>query len=84
MPSVSEVFASGVGRYFAFEFEFEFEYDQAMPMFQPVGGMDRIPAALTRAMGERRIRTGAAVTEIWHSLSEGPGAPALAPLNHAA
>ncbi|MFF1910257.1 flavin monoamine oxidase family protein [Streptomyces sp. NPDC058239] len=60
VPSASEVFASGVGRYFAFEFE----YDQAMLMFQPVGGMDRIPAALTRAIGERRIRTGAAVTEI--------------------
>lgn len=60
VPSASEVFASGVGRYFAFEFE----YDQAMLMFQPVGGMDRIPAALTRAIGERRIRAGAAVTEI--------------------
>lgn len=60
VPAASEVFASGVGRYFAFEFE----YDQAMLMFQPVGGMDRIPAALTRAVGERRIRTGAAVTEI--------------------
>lgn len=33
-------------------------------MFQPVGGMDRIPAALTRAIGERRIRTGAAVSKI--------------------
>lgn len=60
VPSASEVFASGVGRYFAFEFE----YDQAMLMFQPVGGMDRIPAALTRAIGERRIRTGAAVSKI--------------------
>ncbi|NED83353.1 FAD-dependent oxidoreductase, partial [Streptomyces sp. SID11233] len=27
-------------------------------------GMDRIPAALTRAIGERRIRTGAAVTDL--------------------
>jgi monoamine oxidase len=60
VPSASEVFASGVGRYFSFEFE----YDQAMLMFQPVGGMDRIPAALTRAIGERRIRTGAAVSKI--------------------
>lgn len=60
VPTASEVFASGVGRYFSFEFE----YDQAMLMFQPVGGMDRIPAALTRAVGERRIRTGAAVTDI--------------------
>lgn len=60
VPSASEVFASGVGRYFSFEFE----YDQAMLMFQPVGGMDRIPAALTQAIGERRIRTGAAVSKI--------------------
>ncbi|MFB7219099.1 flavin monoamine oxidase family protein [Streptomyces sp. NPDC002596] len=60
VPSASEVFASGVGRYFSFEFE----YDQAMLMFQPVGGMDRIPAALTRAIGERRIRTGAVVGDI--------------------
>ncbi|WP_299536764.1 FAD-dependent oxidoreductase [uncultured Streptomyces sp.] len=60
VPSASEVFASNVGRYFSFEFE----YDQAMLMFQPVGGMDRIPAALTRAIGSRRIRTGAAVTNI--------------------
>ncbi|MHC3425865.1 flavin monoamine oxidase family protein [Streptomyces sp. DT18] len=58
--AVSEVFASRVGRYFSFEFG----YDQAMLMFQPVGGMDRIPAALTRAIGERRIRTGAAVTDL--------------------
>ncbi|MEV1007242.1 FAD-dependent oxidoreductase [Streptomyces sp. NPDC049881] len=60
VPGVSEVFASGVGRYFSFEFG----YDQAMLMFQPVGGMDRIPEALTRAVGARRIRTGAEVTDI--------------------
>ncbi|WP_326813133.1 flavin monoamine oxidase family protein [Streptomyces scopuliridis] len=60
VPSASEVFASGVGRYFSFEFG----YDQAMLMFQPVGGMDRIPAALTRAIGAHRIRTGAAVQRI--------------------
>lgn len=60
LPSASEVFASGVGRYFSFEFG----YDQAMLMFEPVGGMDRIPAALTRAIGAHRIRTGAAVTDI--------------------
>ncbi|MEE1801679.1 flavin monoamine oxidase family protein [Streptomyces sp. JV176] len=60
VPTASEVFASGVGRYFSFEFG----YDQAMLMFQPVGGMDRIPAALTRAVGERRIRTGAVVQDI--------------------
>ncbi len=60
VPDASEVFRSQVGRYFSFEFG----YDQAMLMFQPVGGMDAIPKALTRAVGERRIRTGAAVTEI--------------------
>ncbi|MFJ2742154.1 flavin monoamine oxidase family protein [Streptomyces sp. NPDC087440] len=60
VPSASEVFASGVGRYFSFEFG----YDQAMLMFQPVGGMDRIPRALARAVGVHRIRTGAVVTKI--------------------
>jgi monoamine oxidase len=60
VPTASEVFASGVGRYFSFEFEF----DQAMLMFQPVGGMDRIPHALTRAVGPQRIRTGCAVTQV--------------------
>nr|WP_037767580.1 flavin monoamine oxidase family protein [Streptomyces sp. 142MFCol3.1] len=60
LPSASEVFASGVGRYFSFEFGF----DQAMLMFQPVGGMDRIPRALTAAIGARRIRTGAVVSRI--------------------
>ncbi|MFF2526245.1 flavin monoamine oxidase family protein [Streptomyces liangshanensis] len=60
LPSVSQVLSSGVGRYFSFEFG----YDQAMLMFQPVGGMDRIPAALTRAIGPGRIRTGAIVRKI--------------------
>ena len=60
VPTASEVFASGVGRYFSFEFGF----DQAMLMFQPVGGMDRIPKALTRAIGAHRVRTGAVVSKI--------------------
>jgi monoamine oxidase len=60
VPSLSDVFASHVGRYFSFEFG----YDQAMLMFQPVGGMDRIPAALVRAVGPQRIRTGNVVTGI--------------------
>ncbi|EWM12563.1 FAD-dependent oxidoreductase, partial [Kutzneria sp. 744] len=59
-PSLSDVLASGVGRHFSFEFE----YEQAMLMFQPVGGMDRIPAALVRAIGPGRVRTGCAVTGI--------------------
>ncbi|MFB7999772.1 FAD-dependent oxidoreductase [Streptomyces sp. NPDC056002] len=60
VPSASEVFASGVGRYFSFEFGF----DQAMLMFQPVGGMDQIPKALTKAIGARRVQTGAVVGKI--------------------
>jgi len=60
VPSASDVFASGVGRYFSFEFGF----DQAMLMFQPVGGMDQIPKALTKAVGAHRIRTGAVVKKI--------------------
>ncbi|MDG4766400.1 flavin monoamine oxidase family protein [Solwaraspora sp. WMMD406] len=59
-PPLSEVFASNVGRYFSFELG----YDQAMLMFQPVGGMDRIVAALVRAIGPASVRTGAEVTEL--------------------
>jgi monoamine oxidase len=59
-PSLSEVFASNVGRYFSFEFG----YEQAMLMFQPVGGMDQIPQALTRAIGAHRIQPGAVVTGV--------------------
>ena len=62
-PSLSEVFASNVGRYFSFEFG----YDQAMLMFQPIGGMDQIPQALTRAIGADRVRLGAAVTAVTSS-----------------
>ena len=59
-PPLSEVFASSVGRYFAFEFEYQY----AVQMFQPVGGMDRIPAALVREIGPDRVRTGSVVTGI--------------------
>ena len=41
---------SGLGRYFSFELG----YDQAMLMFQPVGGMDRIPYALAKAVERGR------------------------------
>nr|WP_243876891.1 FAD-dependent oxidoreductase [Streptomyces sp. 846.5] len=58
VPDVSAVFASGVGRYFSFEFEF----DQAMLMFQPVGGMDQIPQALTRAVGAHKVKLGCQAT----------------------
>ncbi len=53
LPSLSEVFASNVGRYFSFEFG----YDQAMLMFQPVGGMDAIPMAFAKAIGPGKILT---------------------------
>ncbi len=59
-PSLSDVLAGEVGFYFSFEFG----YDQAMPMFQPVGGMDRIAHALGRAVGPQRITLGAEVTNI--------------------
>ncbi|MFD5096605.1 flavin monoamine oxidase family protein [Amycolatopsis thailandensis] len=60
VPSLAKTFADGAGRYFSFEFD----YDQAMLMFQPVGGMDRIPLALARAIGGDRIRLGHVVTRI--------------------
>lgn len=60
VPSLPDVFASGVGRYFSFEFE----YDMAMMMFQPVGGMDQIPQALTRAIGPEKVILGAQATGV--------------------
>ncbi|WP_327639628.1 FAD-dependent oxidoreductase [Kribbella sp. NBC_00482] len=56
--ALGDVFASGVGNYFSFEFG----WDQAVMMFQPVGGMDRIPYAFERAVGKDKIRYGAEVT----------------------
>jgi monoamine oxidase len=56
---VSTLLASGLGVSFAFEQE----WDQAMPMFQPVGGMDRIPYALAKAL-PGRIHYNAAVNRI--------------------
>jgi monoamine oxidase len=58
-PSLSDVLASQVGRYFSFEFG----YDQAMTMLQPVGGMDAIPIALHRRLGDK-VRLQAAVTRV--------------------
>ena len=55
--ALSDVFASGVGNYFSFEFG----WDQAMMMFQPVGGMDRIPYAFERAIGREKFVYGAKV-----------------------
>ena len=45
-PSVPDLLASQLGFYFPFEST----WDQAMLMFQPVGGMDRIPYALADAI----------------------------------
>ena len=59
-PGLHDVIASGIGR----EFSFEFGWDQAVMMFQPVGGMDRIAYALERAVGPNRIRYGCTVTGI--------------------
>ncbi|WP_107101515.1 flavin monoamine oxidase family protein [Peterkaempfera griseoplana] len=63
VPDASAVFASGVGRHFSFEFEF----DQAMLMFQPVGGMDQIPRAFARAIGAHRIQLGCQATSLVQS-----------------
>ncbi|MEV0779039.1 flavin monoamine oxidase family protein [Streptomyces sp. NPDC050433] len=60
VPSLSDVIGSGVGQ----RFSFEFGYDQAMQMFQPVGGMDAIPYALAKAVGENRITYGAKAMEV--------------------
>ncbi|BBH68443.1 flavin monoamine oxidase [Actinoplanes sp. OR16] len=59
-PSLSDVLASEVGRYLSFDSA----YDQAMMMFQPVGGMDRIVSALATAAGRHRIRLGAQVLTV--------------------
>ena len=58
--ALSDVFASGVGNYFSFEFG----WDQAMMMFQPVGGMDRIPYAFEQAIGKDKIVYGAEVLSL--------------------
>nr|WP_199700865.1 FAD-dependent oxidoreductase [Jiangella rhizosphaerae] len=60
-PSMSAILQSRFGTRFSFEFGF----DQAMMMWQPVGGMDRISAALAAAIGgRRRITYNAPVTQI--------------------
>lgn len=56
---MSDVIRAGLGR----NFEFDYEYDQAMLMFTPVGGMDRIHYAFRDKLGDR-IRFGAEVTSM--------------------
>ncbi|MFC4535538.1 flavin monoamine oxidase family protein [Sphaerisporangium dianthi] len=60
VPSLTEVLSQGLGRVLTMDAG----YEQAMPMFQPVGGMDAIVRALARQVGDARIRTGSRVTEI--------------------
>jgi monoamine oxidase len=59
-PPLSTVLQSQFGNRFSFEFGF----DQAMMMWQPVGGMDRISTALAEAVGRGRITYNAWVTDI--------------------
>ena len=56
---MSDLLAANFGVYFPFELG----WDQAMMMFQPVGGMDRIPHALAAAL-RGTIRYGAQVLQI--------------------
>ena len=51
-PSLHEILGSEIG----LDFSFEFGYEQAMMMFQPVGGMDHIAYALARKVGAGRLR----------------------------
>jgi monoamine oxidase len=53
---------------FGLNFSFEFGWDQAMLMFQPVGGMDAIPKAFERAIRRRgvAITYGASVNGVFN------------------
>ncbi len=59
-PSLSAVLASHTGNRLVDDFDVE----QAMPMYQPVGGMDQLAHALARAVGEHRVTRRARVEEI--------------------
>jgi monoamine oxidase len=59
-PSLTEVLSQDLGRMLTMDAG----YEQAMPMFQPVGGMDGIVRALAAQVGADRIRTGTRVTRI--------------------
>lgn len=56
--ALSDVIRSGIGR----NFSFDFGYDQAMMMFSPVGGMDRIYQRFVEVIGPNRVKYGAEVT----------------------
>ncbi|MFM9378507.1 flavin monoamine oxidase family protein [Gordonia sp. VNK21] len=57
---MSDVIQGGLGR----NFSFEFGYDQAMLMFTPVGGMDRIYYAFQDKIGTDHIHYGAEVASL--------------------
>jgi monoamine oxidase len=59
-PSLHDVIAGQIGR----DLSFEFGWDQAMMMFQPVGGMDHIPYALAKRVGSERISYNSPVLEV--------------------
>lgn len=56
--ALSDVVQSGIGR----NFSFEFGYDQAMMMYSPVGGMDRIYQRMAEAIGANRVKYRAEIT----------------------
>jgi len=64
-PGLPDVIRSGIGR----NFSFELENDQAMMMYTPVGGMDRIYDAFHDSL-EDDVQFGAVVTAL-HNLPDG-------------
>ncbi len=59
--ALSDLLAARIGLPFAFDQQ----WDQAMPMFQPVGGMDRIPHALSAAIrGTQRFEAAVRTIEL--------------------
>ena len=62
VPTVSRVLGEKLGR----ALTVDFSYEQAVPMFQPIGGMDAIVRALAKAVGDDRIETGTRATKIFN------------------
>lgn len=61
VPRLSDVLASHTGGYFGTD---DYDVEMAMAMYQPVGGMDRLAAALADRVGRDRITTQAVVTRV--------------------
>lgn len=57
---LSDVLASRIGYYFSLELRWE----QAMMMYQPVGGMDRIAHALADAVGNQHVHYGTEIRAV--------------------